>query len=98
MRLRTPSFPMFLGWVLLAGSLAPFVAPAAAQARYPKTVLTVATHSSPGGGSDVFLREMAPFLSRIMGVTVVVDNVQGGSGARAMATLARARPDAGLLY
>ena len=56
------------------------------------------THSSPGGGSDVFLREMAPHLGRVMGVTVVVDNVTGGSGARAMATLARARPDGGTFY
>ncbi len=98
MRLRSAWFPVLLGSVLLAGFLATSVAPVSAQAHYPKTVLTVATHSSPGGGSDVFLREMAPFLSRIMGVTVVVDNLQGGSGARAMATLARARPDAGLLY
>jgi tripartite-type tricarboxylate transporter receptor subunit TctC len=74
------------------------IAPAWAQARYPKTIVTLATHSSPGGGSDVFLRELAPHLSRIMGVTVVVDNLQGGSGARAMATLARAKPDGGLFY
>lgn len=68
------------------------------QTRYPKNPLTLATHSSPGGGSDVFLREMAPFLSRIMGVTIVVDNLQGGSGSRAMAVVSRARPDGGLLY
>jgi len=71
---------------------------AIAQTRYPKNPLTLATHSSPGGGSDVFLREMAPFLSRILGVTIVVDNLQGGSGARAMAMVSRARPDGGLLY
>jgi tripartite-type tricarboxylate transporter receptor subunit TctC len=41
---------------------------------------------------------MAPHLSRIMGVTVVVDNLQGGSGARAMVTIARSKPDGGLLY
>jgi hypothetical protein len=29
-------------------------------------VVTLVTHSSPGGGSDVFLRSMAPHLSRIM--------------------------------
>jgi putative tricarboxylic transport membrane protein len=69
-----------------------------AQARYPRPVVTLATHSSPGGGSDVFLREMVPHLSRIMGVTFVVDNLQGGSGARAMATLARAKPDGGMFY
>ena len=60
--------------------------------------MTLVTHSSPGGGSDVFLREMVPHLSRIMGVTFVVDNLQGGSGARAMATLARAKPDGGMFY
>jgi tripartite-type tricarboxylate transporter receptor subunit TctC len=41
---------------------------------------------------------MAPHLGRVMGVTIVVDNVTGGSGARAMATLARARPDGGTFY
>jgi putative tricarboxylic transport membrane protein len=69
-----------------------------AQIKYPKSVVTLATHSSPGGGSDVFLREMAPHLSRIMNVTFVVDNLQGGSGARAMAMLARAKPDGGMFY
>jgi putative tricarboxylic transport membrane protein len=68
------------------------------QTRYPKSVVTLATHSSPGGGSDVFLREMAPHLARIMNVTFVVDNLQGGSGARAMAMLARAKPDGGMFY
>jgi putative tricarboxylic transport membrane protein len=41
---------------------------------------------------------MAPHLGRVMGVSVVVDNVTGGSGARAMAVLARARPDGGTFY
>ncbi len=69
-----------------------------AQGSYPKRVVMLVTHSSPGGGSDVFLREMAPHLGRVMGVTVVVDNVTGGSGARAMATMAKARPDGGTFY
>lgn len=69
-----------------------------AQSKYPKGVLMLVTHSSPGGGSDVFLREMAPHLSRIMGVNVIIDNMQGGSGARAMATLAKAKPDGGMFY
>jgi putative tricarboxylic transport membrane protein len=61
-------------------------------------VVKLVTHSSPGGGSDVFLRSMAPHLSRIMNVTMIVENVEGGSGARAMAELARARPDGGEFY
>ncbi|MEQ1759258.1 MAG: tripartite tricarboxylate transporter substrate binding protein [Vicinamibacterales bacterium] len=69
-----------------------------AQAPYPARVLMLTTHSSPGGGSDVFLREMAPHLSRLMGVRVVVDNVAGGSGARAVGAVAKSRPNGGVLY
>src|SRR6185295_7269757 len=61
-------------------------------------VVTLITHSSPGGGSDVFLRTMAPHLSRIMNKTIVVENMQGGSGARAMSALKVARPDGGMFY
>jgi len=69
-----------------------------AQGKYPKGVVMLITHSSPGGGSDVFLREMSPYLARIMGVNLVVDNMQGGSGARAMAAIAKAKPDGGSFY
>jgi putative tricarboxylic transport membrane protein len=62
------------------------------------SVVTLVTHSSPGGGSDVFLRSMAPHLSRIMHETMIVENVEGGSGAKAMAQLARAKPDGSELY
>jgi tripartite-type tricarboxylate transporter receptor subunit TctC len=41
---------------------------------------------------------MAPHLSRIMKVTIIVENMQGGSGAKAMATLASAKPDGGMFY
>ena len=72
----------------VCGSVGVWSAGAGAQSRYPRNVVMLATHSSPGGGSDVFLREMAPHLSRILGATVVVDNIAGGSGAKAMATVA----------
>ena len=62
------------------------------------SVVTLVTHSSPGGGSDVFLRSMAPHLSRIMKMTMIVENVEGGSGAKAMAQLARAKPDGSEFY
>jgi tripartite-type tricarboxylate transporter receptor subunit TctC len=72
--------------------------PVAAQGRYPARVLMLTTHSSPGGGSDIFLRELAPHLARVMDVRVAIDNVSGGSGARAMTTVARARANGGVLY
>src|ERR1041384_5262236 len=83
---------------LLIAALAA-VLPLAACASSDRTpVVTLITHSSPGGGSDVFLRSMAPHLSRIMHATMIVENVEGGSGAKAMAQLARAKPDGSELY
>jgi tripartite-type tricarboxylate transporter receptor subunit TctC len=71
--------------------------PAAAQ-DYPVDTVTLITHSSPGGGSDVFLRELSRHLAPILGVNVVVENVSGGSGANAMARLAQAPADGSIFY
>ncbi len=73
-------------------------AQADAKAPYPHSRVTLVTHSSPGGGSDVFLRDLAKHLGPIMGVRFVVENVTGGSGAKAMAYVAKARPDGSVFY
>src|SRR5687768_17748163 len=65
---------------------------------YPHRVVTLVTHSSPGGGSDVFLREMSKHLGKYINATFVVENVQGGSGARAISRLATAKPDGSVFY
>ena len=70
----------------------------AAGTESSRRVVTLVTHSSPGGGSDVFLREMIPHLTRVMGGTFIVRNIQGGSGAKAMASVASATPDGRLFY
>ena len=88
-----------LGTIALAMSfVASLAGPGAAQTPYPKDLVTLITHSSPGGGSDVFLREMVPYLAPIMGAKFVVENVSGGSGAKALATVAAAKPDGGTFY
>jgi putative tricarboxylic transport membrane protein len=69
-----------------------------AEGAYPQKVVTLVTHSSPGGGSDVFLRELIKYLGPEMGVEFVVDNVRGGSGARAMAKVANAPADGSMFY
>jgi putative tricarboxylic transport membrane protein len=89
--------------VLAALSLTAFVAAAPGQAAdqpapYPVRVVTLVTHSSPGGGSDVFLREMTRYLRKYIDATFVVENVEGGSGAKAMSRVASARPDGSVLY
>lgn len=78
---------------VLAGGLT------AAQAQeYPVDTVTLVTHSSPGGGSDVFLRELSRYLSPHLGANVIVENVSGGSGAKAMARLAQAPADGSIFY
>lgn len=70
----------------------------AEPAAYPVEVVTLVTHSSPGGGSDVFLREMSKHLGKYIDATFVVENVQGGSGAKAMARVASAPADGSVFY
>ena len=79
-------------------TLALGLAAACSQTTPSNDVVRLVTHSSPGGGSDVFLREMVPHLSKIMGATFVVENLQGGSGAKAMASIAGAKPDGAMFY
>lgn len=65
---------------------------------YPHDDVTLITHSRSGGGTDVFLREMVQFLGPVMGVNFAVENVRGGSGAKAMARLAQAPADGSIFY
>lgn len=74
------------------------MAGSATAQQYPVDTVTLITHSSPGGGSDVFLREMSNYLAPILGANVIVENVKGGSGAKAMADLAQAPADGSRFY
>ena len=68
------------------------------QTKYPQPTVTMVTHSSPGGGSDVFVRELVRHLGPVMGVTFVVENRPGGSGAKAIAKVAQAHADGSVFY
>jgi len=87
---------------LISASLTALVATPASAADpplpYPVPVVTLVTHSSPGGGSDVFLRELTRYLGKYIDATFIVENAEGGSGARAMSRVASARPDGSVLY
>jgi tripartite-type tricarboxylate transporter receptor subunit TctC len=86
----------FFASMLVASLLVPAIA--LAQGKYPVDVVKLITHSSPGSGSDLFLRHMSGPLGRIMGVKFVVENVKGGSGARAMELLATSPADGSIFY
>lgn len=70
----------------------------AAESKYPQSTVTLVTHSSPGGGSDVFARELIKHLGPIMGVNFVVENRSGGSGAKAVAHVAQAPANGSVFY
>ncbi|HUS53843.1 MAG TPA: tripartite tricarboxylate transporter substrate binding protein [Thermohalobaculum sp.] len=74
------------------------LAGSATAQSYPHETVTLITHSKQGGGTDVFLRAMTPFLGKYLGANFVVENVRGGSGAKAMAKLATAPADGAIFY
>ena len=87
-----------LAFAALALGAASLAAPPAVAQSYPVPTVTLVTHSSPGGGSDIFLRVLAKYLQPKMGVAFAVENVRGGSGARAVSRVATAPPDGSVLY
>lgn len=88
---------LVLAATLAGGGLSSDTA-AADPAPYPQKVVTLITHSSPGGGSDVFVRELSKYLGKYINATFVVENVQGGSGAKAVARVAGSPPDGSVFY
>lgn len=84
--------------VALVATFATNSANAQEKVPYPADSVTLVTHSSPGGGTDVFLREMVKYLGKYIDASFVVENVRGGSGAKAMAYLAAAETDGSVLY
>jgi putative tricarboxylic transport membrane protein len=86
---------MFSG--LLCSAL--LISTTAIAQQYPVPRVNLVTHSSPGGGSDVFLRELIKYLpADQMKTNFTVENVRGGSGARAMAFVAGAPADGSVFY
>jgi len=89
--------------VLLCGfSLAAAVAaPAQASPEYPayphKTV-TLITSSNPGGGGDVFLRQITKVLGPKWGINFIVESVAGSGGANAMRHIVDGPKDGTLFY
>jgi len=61
--------------VLLALAL-----PASAQDKFPSRTVTIVVPYATGGGGDVYSRLLQPFLAKELGVSVVVENIDGAGG------------------
>jgi putative tricarboxylic transport membrane protein len=84
--------------VLALGALACAVSTTSIAQSYPQSSVVLVTHSKAGGGTDVFLREMVKYLPKYMGTQFAVENVTGGSGAKAIAKIAGAPKDGSIFY
>ena len=95
---------MMLKFLILAGALAAAHSQAQAQAQaqapapYPHNRVTLVTHSSPGGGTDLFLREISQVLAPLLKTSFAVENIRGGSGATAVAHVAAGKADGSVFY
>lgn len=81
-----------LGRAVLGAAFAAMPAVALAQG-FPSRPLQLLVGFSPGGGTDIVARLLAPYLAEQLGQPVVVENRTGASGTIAAAAAARARPD-----
>ena len=94
----TPQSSLLCLALLLAGLVHAGPAHAQAAVDYPVNRVTLVTHSSPGGGTDVYLRTLAKHVGSVMKVSFAVENIRGGSGATAVAHVAKGTPDGSLFY
>ena len=62
---------------------------------YPNKPILFITHSGPGGGMDTMLRRITDIMAKekLVPQQMRVENIQGGSGAKAMTTLVKRKGD-----
>ncbi|MTH62017.1 Bug family tripartite tricarboxylate transporter substrate binding protein [Paracoccus litorisediminis] len=65
----------------------------AAETDYPQRPVHLVIGFAAGGGTDVFVRLLAPYLSKELGQPVVVENPTGANGNLATEAVASATPD-----
>lgn len=66
-----------------------------AAESYPNKPILFITHSGPGGGMDTMLRRLTDVMAKekLVSQQIRVENIQGGSGAKAMTSLVKRKGD-----
>lgn len=64
-----------------------------AQSDWPSRPITIVVPFPPGGQTDAMIRTVSEPISKLLGQTVVVENVAGVNGSLGTDRVARARPD-----
>ena len=79
--------------VCWTASASPGRAQDAEKAFYAGKTVRMIVGSGVGGGYDVFSRLIAPYLAKVLGATVIVENVPGAGGLVSLNKLYIAPPD-----
>ena len=82
---------LFLSAAIAAG-LASSVAPVMAD-NYPSRPIKLIVPYAPGGGADSFARLASPELEKILGTTIIIENIGGANTAIGTQAMARSKPD-----
>ena len=85
---RTTLKALVAGFALLCAP-----ALAAAQDAWPTKTIKIIAPVQPGGGVDLVARLVADRLGKVLGQSIIVDNISGGGGIIASQATARAAPD-----
>lgn len=91
----------FYGGVLVLGSLDSDIPSGFAQEAYPAGKITWIVGLAAGGGTDIMVRGVAPFMEKHLKaispnpdkIGVMVKNLPGGAGMRAMSEVYHGKPD-----
>lgn len=65
----------------------------AAETTFPESDIRLIIQANPGGGSDLSSRALATELEKILGVSVIAENMPGAAGALAMEYVGAQDPD-----
>ncbi|HSV52982.1 MAG TPA: tripartite tricarboxylate transporter substrate binding protein [Burkholderiaceae bacterium] len=91
--MKTCAFTRSLSWAVLAVSILLSPQLARSQAKFPAGPVQIVVPFAPGAGADALARLLAPELSRIFGVPVVVENKPGAAGNIGTEYVIRSKPD-----
>src|SRR5690606_33918067 len=85
-------FRMTAGALAALGlSMAPGIS--ASASSFPDKPITLVVPFSPGGGTDILARTIAPKISEALGESIIVENRGGAGGNIGAARVAKAQPD-----
>lgn len=92
MKKRFISMVATLAAVVALASACPAVS-GAAQTWKPQKPISLIVSFAAGGGADIACRQLAAYVEKYLGGTIVIQNVAGGGGSIGLQQLIQAKPD-----